>query len=167
MRESRRSFSGIRGELVLYKRGIVMQSNRLFVLYLVVSVLALGLTWLHVPAYLGEGLVQGNVQFWQDALLNANPAGLFLAVDILFLALVANIWMVVESRRHGIPFVWAYVFVGIFVAISVAFPLFLAVREKRLTMLGQGNTGAGLTAVDRLLLGVMFVGTVGVAVWVI
>lgn len=142
-----------------------MQSNRLFLLYLVVGLLALGLTWVHVPHYLGAGFVQGNIQFWQDALLNANPAGVFLTVDILFLALVANIWMVIESRRLSIPYVWAYVSVGLLVAISFAFPLFLAVREKHLASLGQASPAARLTIVDNLLLGVLFVGTVGIAVW--
>jgi len=54
-----------------------MQSNRLFLLYLVLALLALGLTWVHVPYYLGAGFVQANIRFWQDALLNANPAGVF------------------------------------------------------------------------------------------
>jgi uncharacterized protein DUF2834 len=144
-----------------------MQSNRLFLLYLVLALLALGLTWVHVPYYLGAGFVQANIRFWQDALLNANPAGVFLTVDILFLALVANIWMVIESRRQGIRYVWAYVLVGIFVAISFAFPLFLAVREKHMASLAQGAPVTKLTVVDRLLLCVLFVGTVGVAVWAI
>jgi len=75
--------------------------------------------------------------------------------------------MVIESRRQGIRYVWAYVLVGIFVAISFAFPLFLAVREKHLASLGEGSSAARLTVVDRLLLGVLFAGTVGVGVWAI
>ncbi len=38
----------------------------------------------------------------------------------------------VEARRHAIRFVWIYVAMGFAVAISVAFPLFLIARERRL-----------------------------------
>lgn len=139
-----------------------MNASRLVWVYLVIGVLALGLTWAHLPPYLGAGVLAGNVQFWNDAVMNTNAASLFLLVDLFFLVLAANIWMVVESRRHHIPFVWVYILVGILIGISFAFPLFLAAREKRLE-----NVSSGLTKIDGLLLSVLSVGTLAVAVWVL
>ncbi len=52
-----------------------------------------------------------------------------------FIVVIANnIWMVVESRRIGISFVWSYVIAGFLIAASFAVPMFLAAREKRLSM---------------------------------
>jgi len=62
----------------------------------------------------------------------ANPAAASLSSDLLFLTGAAVVWMVVEARRHAIRFVWLYVAMGFAVAISVAFPLFLIARERRL-----------------------------------
>jgi hypothetical protein len=33
--------------------------------------------------------------------------------------------MVIEARKHGVRFVWAYIVGGLAIAISVTFPLFL------------------------------------------
>jgi hypothetical protein len=41
--------------------------------------------------------------------------------------------MVVEARRLGMRFAWAYVALGMLVAFACAFPLFLFVREGALT----------------------------------
>lgn len=62
----------------------------------------------------------------------ANPAAASLSNDLLLLTAAAIVWMVVEARRHAIRFVWIYVVMGFAVAISVAFPLFLIARERRL-----------------------------------
>src|SRR5690606_18966137 len=69
--------------------------------YISIGLLALILTWRHALVYLGDGLIEANLNFWQDALFNSSPAGVFLTVDILFYALAGSIWMVVEARRLG------------------------------------------------------------------
>ena len=40
--------------------------------------------------------------------------------------------MVIEARKYGVRFVWAYILVGMYIDISVAFPLFLIARELRM-----------------------------------
>ena len=40
--------------------------------------------------------------------------------------------MVIEARKHGVKYVWAYILGGFLIAISVTFPLFLLARELRL-----------------------------------
>ena len=138
-------------------------SKALFYAYITIGVFALVLTWVHLPPYLGSGFVEGNVQFWKDALLNANPASTFLAVDILFFVLAAEIWMVVDSRRIGMRFVWAYIAVGTFIGISFAFPIYLAMREKHL--MSTNSTSAPLKHYDTLLLVLLAAMTFGTGIW--
>lgn len=109
-------------------------------LYLLTGVLALLLTGVHVLPYLGAGAIDGTMLFWDDALRNTNPAGRFLAIDILFLALAVIAWMVFEARRLSIRFVWLYVIAGAAIGISLAVPLFLAARETALIRGGSSHT---------------------------
>lgn len=139
----------------------------LFYAYLLVSLLALLLTWLQIPPYLGLGLVAGNVQFWQDALIGNNPAGNFLTIDLLFLVLAVNIWMVVESRRLRMPWVWLYIGLGVFVGISFAFPLYLAMRERHGSTQGNGSApGKGEPATIKAydLIGLLFLGVTSLTI---
>ena len=76
-------------------------------------------------------------------------------VDLALLILAAVVWMVLESRRVGVRFVWAYVVLAMLVAVSVTFPLFLIARELRLAALppaagGEGRAPLGLMARDWL-----------------
>ena len=70
--------------------------------------------------------------------------------------------MVVEARKHGVRFVWAYIAGALTIAISVTFPLFLIARELRV-----GRTEATrLGAVDTALLTVFAVVAAGLTIWV-
>ena len=108
-----------------------VKTKLLVSLYFVIALLALLTTWIHLPAYLGSGIVEANIQFWKDALFNANPAGKFLVIDILFLAFACNVWMIIEGRRLGVKYIYAYIAGGVLIAISVALPLFMAARELK------------------------------------
>ena len=119
-------------------------SHRLLcVLYGLIALLALVGTWSQNLAY-----VDGLSNFLLDA--KANPAARSVTVDIILVAVSASFFMVYEARRLGMRFVWAYVFFGITVAISVTFPLFLIAREFKLA---GDTTRAG--AVDLALFGVL------------
>jgi Terpene cyclase DEP1 len=65
----------------------------------------------------------------------ANPAAASLSNDVVFVALAAVVLMVVEARRLGVRYVWAYVVGAAVIAISVTFPLFLIARQRRLAEL--------------------------------
>lgn len=140
------------------------KTSLLFYLYILIGLCALILTWVHIPTYLGSGFLDANVQFWKDALINANPASQFLAVDILFLALVIEIWMVVESRRLGIQYVWGYIVIATFIGISFAVPLFLAMREKQLAAV-NGNTQVTLKGYDMVILLLLGILTLITGIW--
>ena len=50
--------------------------------------------------------------------------------------------MVIEARRLEIGFVWIYVILAFVIAISVTFPIFLFIRERRLHALGLARETA-------------------------
>jgi hypothetical protein len=64
--------------------------------------------------------------------LGSGPAVSSLAVDLLVTAVAGSILIVVESRRLGMRFGWIYIILSAVVAFAFAFPLFLAMRERRL-----------------------------------
>ena len=67
------------------------------------------------------------------------PASRSIAVDIAIVFLAAIVFMLFEARKLRIPFVWAYIVLGLLVAISVTFPLFLVAREFKLAALKDGG----------------------------
>lgn len=88
-------------------------------------------TWSQNLAYFaGGGGPKAFAAFVLDT--KVNPASRSLGVDISVVFYAASVFMVLEARRLGVRFVWAYVIFGILVAISVTFPLFLIARELRL-----------------------------------
>src|SRR5690348_8545971 len=97
--------------------------------YAAVAVLAFAATWSQNVAYLvpGEGPIVGfaaaTARFWLDTL--RTPAGVSITVDIALFTLVASVFLVREARRLQIRLPWLYVILGLLVAISVTFPLFL------------------------------------------
>lgn len=99
----------------------------LCVVYALIAVAALYGTWSenlsYPPATMGA-------QFLTD--LKANPASRSISIDLALFLLAAAFWMVLEARRIGLRFVWAYVVFAFLIAISVTFPLYLIARELRL-----------------------------------
>ncbi len=119
-------------------------SGSLYYFSVVVGVAALVLTWAHTPGYFFSGPdgalvnpVSATILFWKAAFVESNPAGKFLGIDVLMLAWCMNVWMVVEGRKRGIKWIWAYILGGVFVAISFTAPLFLAARERQLSRQGD------------------------------
>ena len=139
--------------------------------YAAISLAALVATWSQNLAYTPGGsatmtALRGPVELFRRFTLDTaiTPASRSITADIMMLFLAAAILMVLEARRHQIPFVWAYIAAGLIVAISVSFPLFLIARERRLA--AQGSTTPSLGPLDTVLLTVLAVvaaaGTLGV-----
>ena len=70
--------------------------------------------------------------------------------------------MVIEARKHGVKYVWAYILGGFVIAISVTFPLFLLARELRL----EKSDATQLRTTDSILLAILGVGTAAFTIWV-
>ena len=138
------------------------QSRRaLCAAYAVIALAALIATWSQNLAYftLPAELIQALGAFLLDT--RANPASRSLGADIAFVLLAASVLMVLEARKHGIKYVWAYIFGGIFVAISVTFPLFLLARELR------QSEAAHLKRIDAISLTALAIFVSGLTLWIL
>lgn len=120
--------------------------------YAVIALAALVATWSQNLAYRSAGL-GGFVSEFIDG-TRATPASRSVTVDILLFFLAAGIFMVIEARKLGIRYVWAYIVGGALIAISVTFPLFLIARERELAKSGELTR---LPVADKVLLGVFAV----------
>jgi hypothetical protein len=103
--------------------------SKIQIVYIILSVLGLLLTWVQNIHYLSfeSG---GLVQFVKDTF--ANPASTSITLDIAVLFIVCALWMIAEGRKLAMKHLWFYIFGGLFIAISVTFPLFLYFREEKL-----------------------------------
>ena len=121
---------------------MIISRKTLCVLYALIGGLAFVSTWGNVLGLAKQrGFWNATLVFWQDVLVNESSR--FITIDILFLGLAVIVWMVLESRRLKIPGVWLYVVFGLFIAISLAVPMFLIHRERKLAAL-EPNTPAGI-----------------------
>jgi hypothetical protein len=130
--------------------------------YGVIAIAALIATWSQNAAYFASSRDPGHFlpDFLNDS--RATPGSRSLTVDIVLFFLAAAILMVIEARKHGVRYVWAYIAAGFAIAISVAFPLFLIARELRV---GRSQT-TRLGFVDTALLAVLAIVAAGLTIWV-
>lgn len=62
----------------------------------------------------------------------SGPAVNSLGVDLLVVAVAGSVFIIVESRRIGMKRAWLYIVLSGVTAFAFTFPLFLAMRERRL-----------------------------------
>ena len=60
------------------------------------------------------------------------PVDWVLSLDILIVAVAGSVFMIVEARKLGIRRVWLYIALSGVTAFAFTFPLFLAMRERKL-----------------------------------
>jgi inner membrane protein involved in colicin E2 resistance len=127
--------------------------------YGAIAFVALIATWSQNAAYFDNprGFL---LDFLNDS--KVTPASRSLTVDIVLFGLAVAILMVIEARKHGVRFVWAYIVGGFAIAISVTFPLFLISRELRV---GRTET-TRLGAIDTVLLVLLAVVAAVQTIWV-
>ena len=94
--------------------------------------------------------------------LKANPSSRGITADIFLFGLAVAILMVIEARRVGVKFVWAYIIGAFAIAISAVFPLFLIARELRL----EKSDATLLRPVDTILLALVAIVTLAITIWV-
>lgn len=99
----------------------------LAVIYLGLAVAGLvGTWWFNALA-----IMQMN-DFLTD-LVTSGPAVSSITVDLLVVAAAGSVFIIVEARRLGMRFGWLYVVASGLTAFAFTFPLFLAMRQRRLT----------------------------------
>ena len=142
------------------------QQRWLIVFYALVAGAALYATWSQNLQLMspGTGLAGAFAVFLDHA--KVNPASRSITVDIGFFLLAAAAFMIIEARRLGVRFVWAYILFGFLVAISVTFPLFMIARELRIAA-NPGRDGQwSMNAVDLTGLAVVTVVVLGLT-WLV
>jgi hypothetical protein len=101
-----------------------------FVFYLIVSLVGLITAWV----FNGIASIQG--QNYLDAWFGS-AVDWVLSLDILIVAVAGSAFMIMEARKLGMKRVWLYIVLSGVTAFAFTFPLFLAMREKRLAELSQ------------------------------
>lgn len=71
--------------------------------------------------------------------VNSGPAVSSLTVDLLVAAVAGSVLIIVEARRLGMRGGWLYVLLSVLTAFAFTFPLFLAMRQRRMVAL-RGET---------------------------
>jgi len=66
-------------------------------------------------------------------LVSSGPAVSSITVDLLVVAVAGSVFIIVEARRLGMRFAWLYIVLSGVTAFAFTFPLFLAMRQRRLT----------------------------------
>jgi hypothetical protein len=77
--------------------------------------------------------------------VNSGPAVSSLTVDLLVVAVAGCILIIVEAKRLGMRGGWVYVALSGLTAFAFTFPLFLAMRQRRLVAM-RAETPAQSTA---------------------
>lgn len=107
----------------------------LAIAYAVLAVCGLVGTWI----YNGIAISQMN-NFITD-LATSGPAVSSITTDLLVVAIAGSIFILFEARRLGMKRGWLYVVLSGVTAFAFTFPLFLAMRQRRLNQ-AAGAAGA-------------------------
>jgi hypothetical protein len=91
-------------------------------------------------------VVEGRNYFGD--IFGSGPAVSSIGVDLLVVAIAGAVFIVVEARRLGMKRAWLYIALSLVTAFAFTFPLFLAMRERRLAA-EQTAAGAGSRVSDR------------------
>lgn len=112
-------------------------STALQIAYGVTAVAALIATWSNNIMFMMKNPDAGLTGFIAGSV--ANHAAASLTLDLVLLGVAVVIWMIVEAKRLKIRWIGAYIFFSLVIAISVAVPIFMIVRERKLASI-QSDT---------------------------
>jgi len=99
--------------------------NARFVFFLILSVVGL------ITAWVFNGIASITGQNYIDAWFGS-AVDWVLSLDLLIVAITGSALMIFEGRRLGMKRVWLYIVLSGVTAFAFTFPLFLAMRERRL-----------------------------------
>lgn len=98
----------------------------LAIVYLVLAIIGLvGTFFFHAWTVVAGRDFLGDV-------FGGGPAVSSIGVDLLVVAVAGAVFIVVEARRLGMKRAWLYIVLSLVTAFAFTFPLFLAMRERRL-----------------------------------
>jgi hypothetical protein len=100
--------------------------NSRSIVYLLLSIVGLIGTW-----YFNLLAIKQGRDFFAD--WSSTPAVSSATTDLLIAGSAASIFMFYEGRRLKMKYVWLFILGSFVTAIAFTFPLFLALRERKLT----------------------------------
>lgn len=116
-------------------RGLRQNWTPLAISYMVLAVAGLIGTW----AFNAQAIVE--MADYLGDLVTSGPAVSSITLDLLIAAIAGSVFVIVEARRLGMRHAWLYIVLAGVTAFAFTFPLFLAMRQRRLTELA-GRAGA-------------------------
>ena len=99
-----------------------------FAFFLILSIIGL------ITAWVFNGIASVTGQNYLDAWFGS-AVDWVLSLDILIVAVVGSAFMIFEARKLGMKRVWLYIVLSGVTAFAFTFPLFLAMRERKLAAL--------------------------------
>ena len=106
--------------------------KKLFWVYLVLSIVGL------VSAWVFNALAVMNNQDYAGAWFGT-AVDWVLSADFTVVAIAVVVFMITEARRLKMKRVWLYIVLSGFTAMAFTFPLFMAMRERKLDQLSLGE----------------------------
>lgn len=94
-------------------------------IYLLLSVIGLIGTW-----YYNFLAIQQGRDFFAD--WSSTPAVSSATTDLFIVASAASIFMYLEGKKLKMKYIWLYILGSFITAIAFTFPLFLAMRERKI-----------------------------------
>jgi hypothetical protein len=108
----------------------------LVIVYGILSIAGLVGTWYFNLQFFDQESEMSYLEAWF-----ANPASSSAAVDIIVIAVMASVFMAVEGWRLRLWWTWILIPLSFLVAVAFTFPLFLAVREVRISNIERTSRG--------------------------
>ena len=99
-----------------------------FLFFLILSIIGL------ITAWIFNGVASVTGQDYLNAWFGS-PVDWVLSVDLLIVAIAGSALMIFEAQRLGMKRVWLYIVLSGITAFAFTFPLFLAMRERKLAEL--------------------------------
>ncbi|MEL0149917.1 MAG: DUF2834 domain-containing protein [Pontimonas sp.] len=99
-----------------------------FLFFLILSIIGL------ITAWIFNGVASVTGQDYLNAWFGS-AVDWVLSVDLLIVAIAGSALMIFEAQRLGMKRVWLYIVLSGITAFAFTFPLFLAMRERKLAEL--------------------------------
>ena len=99
-----------------------------FWFFLIVSAVGLITAWVFNGLAVYQGATGGD---YFDAWFSTSPDWV-LSLDLLVVAIAGSAFILLEGRRLGMRYLWAYILASGITAFAFTFPLLLAMREHKL-----------------------------------
>lgn len=96
-----------------------------FLFFLILSIIGL------ITAWIFNGVASVTGQDYLNAWFGS-AVDWVLSVDLLIVAIAGSALMIFEAQRLGMKRVWLYILLSGITAFAFTFPLFLAMRERKL-----------------------------------